>query len=299
MAVSDYSTTPGSNTSISGLAVSDSTVIDTVDNIVRQMMADIRAADDENAKTADAETITGDWVFSGKFRWSKGTDVASASALAPAGDGNYYDVTGTTTITSIATQGIGTPLILQFDAALTLTHHATDLILPGAANITTAAGDHAVFVEYASGDWRCVSYQRAASAPSGFLDEDDMASDSATDAPSQQSTKAYVDARAITQTSGSNAYFGIRAFATCDGTGTASILRDEGFDSITDLASGIWTLTMTTAMEDTDYCAIACTNAQIPYNADIDQISTTVVRVEVDDTTSTQADAPFSVMLID
>ena len=56
---------------------------------------------------------------------------------------------------------------MQFDGALTLTHHATDLILPGGANITTAAGDVAVFTEYASGDWRCVSYQTAADAPGG------------------------------------------------------------------------------------------------------------------------------------
>jgi hypothetical protein len=42
--------------------------------------------------------------------------------------------------------------------SLTLTHHATDLILPSGANITTAAGDEFTFVEYASGDWRCIGY---------------------------------------------------------------------------------------------------------------------------------------------
>ena len=35
----------------------------------------------------------------------------------------------------------------------------------GAANITTAAGDIAVMYEYASGDWRCVSYNKAESSP--------------------------------------------------------------------------------------------------------------------------------------
>lgn len=60
MAVSDYSTTPGNNTSISGLAVTDSTVADTLDNIIRQMMADIRAADDANLKTtAIGTTVQG------------------------------------------------------------------------------------------------------------------------------------------------------------------------------------------------------------------------------------------------
>lgn len=98
---------------------------------------------------------------SNQIRWSKGADVASASTLALGNDGNYFDVTGTTGITAIGAKGVGTVVLLQFDAALTLTHHATDLVLPGGQNITTAAGDHAVFVEYAAGDWRCVSYHPA------------------------------------------------------------------------------------------------------------------------------------------
>lgn len=100
-----------------------------------------------------------------RWRWYKGADIASATALTPGGDGNYFDVTGTTTITSIATIGVGSVVRLHFDGALTLTHHATDLVLPGGANITTAAGDEAEFVEYASGDWRCVNYQPAATGP--------------------------------------------------------------------------------------------------------------------------------------
>ena len=92
---------------------------------------------------------------------TKGDDIASATALTLGKDGNLFDVTGTTTITSIATQGIGSYVTLQFDGALTFTHNSSDLILPGAANITTAAGDIAVMYEYASADWRCVSYTKA------------------------------------------------------------------------------------------------------------------------------------------
>ena len=77
-------------------------------------------------------------------------------------DGNYFDVTGTTTVTSIGTTGVvGTKITLHFDGIVTLTHHATDLILPGAANVTTAAGDEFTFIEYASGDWRCTGYALA------------------------------------------------------------------------------------------------------------------------------------------
>lgn len=107
-------------------------------------------------------TMTGDIVMSGSTdKWSKGADVASATALPLITDGNYFDVTGTTTITSFNSMGIGTIIGLQFDAALTLTHNATDLILPGGLNILTAAGDEAIFVEYASGDWRCINYTKA------------------------------------------------------------------------------------------------------------------------------------------
>ncbi len=88
----------------------------------------------------------------------KGADVASASALSLGTDGNYFDITGTTAITSIDTIGIGTIVRLHFDASLILTHNATDLVLPGGNNIITAAGDEATFVEYATGDWRLTSY---------------------------------------------------------------------------------------------------------------------------------------------
>jgi hypothetical protein len=95
---------------------------------------------------------------------TKGADISSATSLTLGKDGNQFDVTGTTTITSIATQGIGSYVTLHFDGALTFTHDATNLILPGAANITTAAGDIAVMYEYASADWRCVSFTKASGA---------------------------------------------------------------------------------------------------------------------------------------
>lgn len=100
-------------------------------------------------------------TFTKTQTWSKGADVASDTAVTLGADGNYFDITGTTAITSLATKGIGTVVKLHFDGILTLTHHSTDLVLPGAANITTAAGDEAEFIEYATGDWRCTKYQKA------------------------------------------------------------------------------------------------------------------------------------------
>ena len=68
-------------------------------------------------------------------------------------------VTGTTTITSL---GAGANLLkfVTFAAALVLTHNATTLILPTGANITTAAGDAAIFASDGSGNWTCLFFQR-------------------------------------------------------------------------------------------------------------------------------------------
>ena len=40
------------------------------------------------------------------FIQTKGSDISSATSLTLGKDGNFFDVTGTTTITSIGTQGI-------------------------------------------------------------------------------------------------------------------------------------------------------------------------------------------------
>lgn len=96
-----------------------------------------------------------------QIRCSKGADVASATALQLGTDGNHFDITGVTAITSINTLGVGTMVTLHFDGILTLTHHTTDLILPSGANIITAVGDEVTLIEYAAGDWRCVVYTKS------------------------------------------------------------------------------------------------------------------------------------------
>lgn len=93
----------------------------------------------------------------------KGSNIASASTInLDTATGNLVHVTGTTTITAV-TLTSGRQRTVIFDGALTLTNGAS-LVLPGAANIPTAAGDVAVFV--ADGTTiRCSDYQRANSAP--------------------------------------------------------------------------------------------------------------------------------------
>jgi hypothetical protein len=90
----------------------------------------------------------------------KGGDLTSASPLVIDVDGDYFDVTGTTNFAAM-TVAADRQFTLQFDGVLTMTHHATNLDLPGEANITTAAGDVGVFQSTGSNTVQCVSYTRA------------------------------------------------------------------------------------------------------------------------------------------
>lgn len=93
---------------------------------------------------------------------AKGADIARATTTnIGAATGNFVHLTGTTTVTGLGTVQAGTRRIVRFAGAGTLTHNATSLILPGAANITTAANDCAIFVSEGSGNWRCVAYSKA------------------------------------------------------------------------------------------------------------------------------------------
>lgn len=67
---------------------------------------------------------------------SKGADVASATTTTLGSAGCFFDITGTTTITSVTAKPAGMIVMLQFDGALTFTD-GSNLKLNG--NFTTAA----------------------------------------------------------------------------------------------------------------------------------------------------------------
>ena len=95
---------------------------------------------------------------------SQGADIASAATTnLETATGNYVQVTGTTAITAL-TLNQGHIRLVKFTAALTLTNGAS-LVLPGGANITTGAGDCAVFVGEAAGVVRCLAYTKASGNP--------------------------------------------------------------------------------------------------------------------------------------
>jgi len=91
---------------------------------------------------------------------TKGGDISSASPTVIDTDGDYFDVTGTTNFAAF-TVAAGRRFTVQFDGVLTMTHDATDLDLPGGANITTAAGDVAEFFATGTNTVQCVNYTKA------------------------------------------------------------------------------------------------------------------------------------------
>lgn len=94
---------------------------------------------------------------------------SAATTSIGAQNSMFVEITGTTTITSFGTTYEG-PRFLRFTGALTLTHNSTTLNLPGAANITTAAGDTAIAVpNQALNGWNVVQFQFAAGGVVGTV----------------------------------------------------------------------------------------------------------------------------------
>lgn len=116
--------------------------------------------------TFATDLAAGKWIeMSASNPYSKGADIASATTTdIGAATGDFVDITGTTTITGFGTVSSGIERTLRFTGILTLTHNATSLILPGGASITTANGDTAIFRSLGSGNWKCISYQKASGA---------------------------------------------------------------------------------------------------------------------------------------
>ncbi len=96
-------------------------------------------------------------TIDGRILLDKGGDLASGTTLTIGTDGNFFDVTGTTTMTAFSTLQAGTVIFLQFDGAVLLVHHATKLILEGAVNRTTEAKDIYQFISLGSGNWQEIS----------------------------------------------------------------------------------------------------------------------------------------------
>ena len=124
--------------------------------------------DGAGGKTLQNSTVTisdtGNVTFPARILGKQGADVASDANIT-LGSGNYFIVTGTTTIDTINASGwtSGSVIVLQFAASLTLRHNQIGdfdgLALQGAANLAVGAGDTVTLVyDGTNSFWRQTGY---------------------------------------------------------------------------------------------------------------------------------------------
>src|SRR3990167_8559322 len=123
---------------------------------------------DANGDLVDASNLvfaaatTGLQVVSARLQGAKGADVASGANITLGNDGNMFDITGITTITTIASTNwqAGSIIVLQFDGSLTVSHNVAgtgaSILLAGAANFSATANDVLQLI-YDGTTWREVS----------------------------------------------------------------------------------------------------------------------------------------------
>lgn len=166
------------------------------------------------------------------------TDVASATTtdLGAVASKNIR-ITGTTTITSFGTAPAGISREGYFSGALILTHNSTSLILPGAGNITTAAGDAFEAISLGSGNWKVRSYTKAngqavvASSGGGDM----LAANNLSEVdPATAKVNLQIEAAQVDVASAATCNIGAAASENVRITGTTTI---TAFDTV---ASGVW-----------------------------------------------------------
>lgn len=183
----------------------------------------------------------------------KGANVASAATcdIWAGADGDYIHVTGTTTITALGTAPhAGAERTVIFDGALTLTHHATNLIIPGGANITTAAGDRMIVRAETTTTFRVIAYIKADGTATVV---------SSIAAASQAEEEAASSTTVYTSPGRSQYHPGVaKAWVRFDGTGTPTIIGSRNVASITDNGVGDYTINLSITMADTNFMVLGC-----------------------------------------
>lgn len=192
----------------------------------------------------------------GYFKWLNPPGIGVQTSIASAATtdigtiaSHNVKITGTTTITALgSTATIDNPIyFLEFAGALTLTHNASSLILPSAANIATAAGDTATAEYLGSGNWRIRDYTKA--------------DGTAVVGTSQASTTEIANETAVTKYISpdrlSSSKRVAKAWVNFDGTSAGTITPRANFNvgSVTKNSTGNYTLNFTNSMTDANYSA--------------------------------------------
>jgi hypothetical protein len=100
------------------------------------------------------------------FDSAKGSSITAASTInLGATTGNTVDVTGSSAISALGTVAAGVVRSVRFTGSPILVYNATSLILPGLSNILVDPGDTGIFQSLGSGNWVCMSFNKAKIAP--------------------------------------------------------------------------------------------------------------------------------------
>lgn len=127
-------------------------------------------------------------IRDGKGQSSVQTIAGGATTDIGGVNSQFVEVTGTPIITSFGTNYTGVRFA-RFTGAAVITHNATLINLPGAANITTASGDCLIAVPNSTGNgWNVVQFMRA-SALYALVGGDIGAATATTPANGDNSTK--------------------------------------------------------------------------------------------------------------
>lgn len=155
------------NTSAVQMNTNNALGVRTIKKTIGGALVDLAPGDMVAATIAEIEYISdaAGYQLMNPPDYSQGSSVASATTVnLDTTSGDYVSITGTTTIAGI-TLTQGRERTVTFAGALTLTHSASLLLKNNGSNITTVAGDSAVFRGEASGVVRMVSYARASGVP--------------------------------------------------------------------------------------------------------------------------------------
>lgn len=178
-----------------------------------------------------------DLILESQRGWAHGADVVCAATIdLTSTTGDLIDVTGSTGPVTAITLPEGESRLVRFTGTPTLTNGAS-LVLPGAANITVAAGDFALFRGYASGVVRCAFYQRAAVAPAGFTPSALTATLSGDVA--LNNTGTFFDGPSVAQ--GTTGTWFVSGTITLEDTAGAAQFYCKLYDGTTTIASGVVT----------------------------------------------------------
>ena len=124
--------------------------------------------------------------------------------------------------------------------------HGASLVLPNnAANITTAAGDTAIFRGYAASIVRCIVYQR--------LDGNALAGAAA----ATQAEMEAASSTAVQVTPGRQHFHPSAVKAWVNFNSAATIAASYNITSVTDSGTGFWTVNIATDFSSSSFCRIA------------------------------------------